>query len=98
MAIIVFADASHAVELPETPKLYITTNGPQVSLYWDEVSGANNYTLIASNLNDGSFFGQFDVGANTQVSTSLPEGSGFFVQFARKMQLGVATFLYQTYW
>ncbi|MDO8895091.1 imelysin family protein [Nitrosomonas sp.] len=91
VAIIVFADASHA-ELPETPKLYITTNGPQVSLYWDEVSGANNYTLIASNLNDGAFFGQFDVGANTQVSTSLPEGSGFFVSVRAENAAGSSNF------
>jgi len=91
VAIIVFADASHA-ELPETPKLYITTNGPQVSLYWDEVSGANNYTLIASNLDDGSFFGQFDVGANTQVSTSLPEGSGFFVSVRAENTDGSSNF------
>ena len=73
-----FATISYA-EPPEIPKLYITTNGPQVSLYWDEVSGADNYTLIASNSNDGSLFGQFDLGANTQVSTALPSGSGFFV-------------------
>ncbi|QOJ22794.1 MAG: hypothetical protein HRU78_03290 [Gammaproteobacteria bacterium] len=78
MAIIMFASVSHA-ELPEIPKLYITTNGPQVNLYWDEVSGANNYTLIASNSNDGSLFGQFDLGTNTQVNTILPPGSGFFV-------------------
>lgn len=91
VAIIMFADASHA-ELPETPKLYITTNGPQVSLYWDEVSGANNYSLIASNLDDGSFFGQFDVGANTQVSTSLPEGSGFFVSVRAENTDGSSNF------
>lgn len=73
-----FATAAYA-EPPEIPKLYITTNGPQISLYWDEVSGADNYTLIASNSNDGSLFGQFDLGANTQVSTALPSGSGYFV-------------------
>ncbi|MBS0298539.1 MAG: imelysin [Proteobacteria bacterium] len=78
MAIIMFASVSHA-ELPEIPKLYITTNGPQVNLYWDEVSGADHYTLIASNSNDGSLFGQFDLGTNTQVSTVLPPDSGFFV-------------------
>jgi putative iron-regulated protein len=78
VAIIMFATVSHA-ELPETPKLYITTNGPQVNLYWDEVTGADNYTLIASNLNDGSLFGQFDLGANTLLTTTLPEGSGYFV-------------------
>lgn len=78
MAIVMFTPASHA-ELPETPKLHITTNGSQVNLYWDEVAGADNYTLIASNLNDGAFFGQFDLGANTQVDTVLPPGSGFFV-------------------
>lgn len=75
---LMFASVLHA-ELPGTPKLYITTNGPQVNLYWDEVSGADNYTLIASNSNDGSFFGQFDLGTNTQVDTVLPSGSGFFV-------------------
>ena len=91
VAIIKFAAVSHA-ELPETPKLSITTNGPQVSLYWDEVSGANNYTLIASNLNEGSFFGQFDVGANTQVSTSLPEGSGFFVSVRAENTDGSSNF------
>ena len=73
-----FADISHA-ELPEIPKLYITTNGPQVNLYWDEITGADNYTLIASNSNDGSLFGQFDQRNNTQVSTVLPPGSSFFV-------------------
>jgi putative iron-regulated protein len=78
MAIIMFAPVSQA-EPPGTPKLHITTNGPQVNLYWDEVSGANNYTLIASNSNDGSLFGQFDLGTNTQVSTVLPPDSGFFV-------------------
>jgi len=75
---LMFASVLHA-ELPGTPKLYITTNGPQVNLYWDEVSGADNYTLIASNSNDGSLVGQFDLGANTQVDTVLPPGSGFFV-------------------
>ena len=49
VAIIVFADASHA-ELPETPKLYITTNGPQVSLYWDEAVSYTHLTLPTSDL------------------------------------------------
>lgn len=75
--IIMFVAASHA-EPPETPKLYVSTNGPQVNLYWDEVSGADKYTLIASNLNDGSLFGQFDLGANTRVTTPFARGIGFF--------------------
>lgn len=78
MVAIMSVAVSHA-EPPEIPKLYITTNGPQVGLYWDEVSGANNYTLIASNSSDGSLFGQFDLGADTQVNTVLPPGSGYFV-------------------
>jgi putative iron-regulated protein len=78
MAILLFAPVVHA-EPPGTPKLHITTNGSRVNLYWDEISGADNYTLIASNLNDGSLFGQFDLGTNTQVDTVLPQGSGFFV-------------------
>jgi len=77
-AVLLFAQVLHA-EPPETPKLHITTNGPQVHLYWDEITGAGNYTLMASNFNDGSLFGQFDLNANTQVSTLLPPGSGYFV-------------------
>jgi putative iron-regulated protein len=78
MAVLLSVPVSQA-ELPETPSLYITTNGAHVNLYWDEITGADNYTLIASNSNDGSLFGQFDLGDNTQVSTVLPSGSGLFV-------------------
>ncbi|GKS69349.1 hypothetical protein W03_13530 [Nitrosomonas sp. PY1] len=87
----IFAAASHA-EPPEAPKLYISTNGPQVSFYWDEVSKADNYILIASNLDDGSPFGQFDLGAGTRLNAPLPEGSGFFVSIRAENADGNSNF------
>lgn len=88
---VMFSAISHA-EVPEIPKLYVTTNGPQVSLYWDEVSGADNYTLIASNLNDGSPFGQFDLDVSSRFSTTLPEGAGFFISIRAENTDGNSNF------
>lgn len=64
---------------PATPTLYIAPDGPQVHFYWNEVPGAENYTILASSLADGSFLGEFDMENTNRTSESLPVGSGYFI-------------------
>ncbi len=66
-------------ESPATPTLYVSPDGPQVHFYWDEVPGAENYTLLASDLASGALFGEFDMGSSSRISATLPAGSSFFV-------------------
>ncbi len=66
-------------EAPATPSLYISPNGPLVHLYWDEVAGADKYTLFASDLASGELFGEFDMGKTNRISVTLPAGTRYFV-------------------
>ncbi len=74
-----FLTAFAWAEPPTTPTLYVSPNGPQVYFYWDEVPGAENYTILASDLASGALFGEFDMGNSNRISTALPAGSSFFV-------------------
>jgi putative iron-regulated protein len=64
---------------PATPMLYASPDGTQVHLYWDEVAGAETYTIIATDLTTGALFGEFDMGNTNRISVTLPAGSGYFV-------------------
>ncbi len=66
-------------EAPATPSLYISPNGPLVHLYWDEVTGADKYTLFASDLASGELFGEFDMGKTNRISVTLPAETRYFV-------------------
>ncbi|MCH9638278.1 MAG: imelysin [Betaproteobacteria bacterium] len=76
----IFLTSSSAwAESPATPMLYVSPDGPQVHFYWDEVPDADNYTIIATDIANGSLFGVFDMGNLSRISETLPAGSGFFV-------------------
>lgn len=64
---------------PATPTLYVSPDGTQVHLYWDEVPGAETYTILASDLTTGALFGEFDMGNTNRISVALPAGSAYFV-------------------
>lgn len=64
---------------PATPTLYISPDGPQVHFYWDEVPGAEKYTILVSSLANGSSIGEFDMGNTNRISVMLPIESGYFV-------------------
>ena len=66
-------------EPPAAPMLYVSPDGPQVHFYWDEVPGAENYTILASDLASGSLFGEFDMGDSSRITAELSAGSSFFV-------------------
>ncbi len=74
-----FLSALAWAEPPATPTLYVSPDGPQVHFYWDEVPGAENYTMLASDLASGALFGEFNMGNSGRISATLPAGSSFFV-------------------
>lgn len=64
---------------PATPALYVSPDGTQVHLYWDEVPGAETYTILASEIATGALFGEFDMGDTNRISVALPAGSAYYV-------------------
>ncbi len=64
---------------PATPTLYISPVGQQIHLYWDEVPGAETYTLFISNLATGASLGEFNMGDTNRLNVRAPAGGSYFV-------------------
>lgn len=77
---------------PATPSLYISSNGPLVNLYWDEVAGAEKYTILATDKATGTLFGEFDMGDTNRVSVTLPVGTSYFVSVRAENADGVSPY------
>ena len=64
---------------PATPELYVFPDGQHIHLYWDEVSGADSYTLFVSNIADGASLGEFNMGDTNRLSVTAPVGGSYFI-------------------
>jgi uncharacterized protein (TIGR02145 family) len=76
--IFLFAANASAV-VPSAPILTATTSGLAVSLSWSAVAGATGYILYYAPYPAATTIGSADMGSQTSFSTTLPNGSAYYI-------------------